>query len=376
MREIVQLNDSILCSLGSNTKEVFEALASGKNGFSNHSLSTGENYPVSALTNEQNEDLKQTIAASFSRFEQMCIKVILEATNPLQLDLKNSECLFILASTKGNIGFLQNVELKQGINLELSAQKIGAYFGNPNKVKVVSIACISGVAAQVVAKRVLESGFYKNVVIVACDELSDFVLAGFHSFKALSLNNCKPFDKNRDGLNLGEAAACLVLGVNDDGKENQFTLAGGAITNDANHLSGPSKTGMELAEAINQALEEASISASEIEFALAHGTATNYNDEMEAKALNLAHINAPVTSLKGYFGHTLGASGLIETIIGLRAMKENILIPTLGFQESNVTVPINVVQQQNQTNLTKFVKTAAGFGGCNAAIIWTKNDKK
>jgi 3-oxoacyl-[acyl-carrier-protein] synthase-1 len=199
------------------------------------------------------------------------------------------------------------------------------------------------------------------------------VLSGFQSFQAISAQPCKPFDLNRDGINLGEGAATVILSSNQQ-KEGNIQLAGGSVSNDANHISGPSKTGEELFDAINSALKSAGVDPEAIGFISAHGTATIYNDEMEAKAINLAGMqHIPVNSLKGYYGHTLGASGLIEAIIAAHSLKHNTIIPTRGFNELGVTQPLNVAKELQQTPLTACLKTASGFGGCNAAIVLRKS---
>ncbi|MNX95339.1 3-oxoacyl-[acyl-carrier-protein] synthase 1 [compost metagenome] len=223
----------------------------------------------------------------------------------------------------------------------------------------------------------LHAGLYKHAVVVGCDVISDFVLAGFNSFQALSDEQCRPFDAERKGLNLGEAAACIVLSTDIQYSSQTAVLSGGSISNDANHLSGPSKTGAELGLAISQSLAEAQLKPEDIGFISAHGTATNYNDEMEAKAIGYADLSAvPVHSLKPYFGHTLGASGLLESIISLKAMQQDTLIPVPGFRESNTSVPLHVITSIGHQPVAHFVKTAAGFGGCNAALVWSKKVKQ
>ena len=149
---------------------------------------------------------------------------------------------------------------------------------------------------------------------------------------------------------------------------------GGAVSNDANHISAPSRTGEELSYAINKTLEEAHLPATAIDFISAHGTATVYNDEMEAKAITLANLqNAPVNSLKGYYGHTLGAAGLIESIVSIHSLKENVIIPTLGFEEMGVSSPINICTGLLRGDFKNCLKTASGFGGCNAAVVFGKS---
>jgi 3-oxoacyl-[acyl-carrier-protein] synthase-1 len=150
-------------------------------------------------------------------------------------------------------------------------------------------------------------------------------------------------------------------------------VLGGSISNDANHISGPSRTGRELSFAIDQSLKEAGLSVDDMGFISAHGTATPYNDEMEAKAINLSNLESvPLNSLKGYYGHTLGAAGLIESIVSIQSLKEGLLLPTPGYIESGVTQAVNVVAELQPTKAKSFLKTASGFGGCNAAVIFGK----
>jgi 3-oxoacyl-[acyl-carrier-protein] synthase-1 len=146
------------------------------------------------------------------------------------------------------------------------------------------------------------------------------------------------------------------------------------LSNDANHISGPSRTGEELAQAIQIALTTSDMTADDIDFISAHGTATLYNDEMEAKAFTVANLgHVPMNSLKGYFGHTLGAAGIVEMIISMHSLLNNELVPTFGFHELGVSKPINVIKQIESKELTTCLKTASGFGGCNAAVILNKN---
>ena len=159
--------------------------------------------------------------------------------------------------------------------------------------------------------RLIQSGQYDHAVIAGADVISKFVLSGFQSFQAVSQGLCKPFDADRDGINLGEGAATVILSA-DKPTGEAIELVSGAISNDANHISGPSRTGEELYYAINKAMDAAGLKPQDIDFISAHGTATVYNDEMEAKAVTLAGLqHVPLNSLKGFYGHTLGASGLI-----------------------------------------------------------------
>ncbi|HMG11467.1 MAG TPA: beta-ketoacyl synthase N-terminal-like domain-containing protein, partial [Mucilaginibacter sp.] len=214
-----------------------------------------------------------------------------------------------------------------------------------------------------------------HAVVTGADVISKFVLSGFQSFQAISPELCKPFDVNRNGINLGEGAATVILSAQKT-SEDSIQIIGGAVSNDANHISGPSRTGEELYFAIDKAMKSAGLQAGDIDLISAHGTATIYNDEMEAKAITLAGLQAvPVNSLKGFYGHTLGASGLIEAIISAQSLKQNLIIPTKGFKEQGDANPINVCSQLISKQLNSCLKIASGFGGGNAAIILTKSQQ-
>jgi 3-oxoacyl-[acyl-carrier-protein] synthase-1 len=220
--------------------------------------------------------------------------------------------------------------------------------------------------------RLIQSGQYENAVVAGADVISKFVLSGFQSFQAISPLPCKPFDAARDGINLGEAAGTVIITSNKN-YSSGIKVTGGSVSNDANHISGPSRTGEELNLAITKALNAAGLNAADIDFISAHGTATVYNDEMEAKAIAMAGLQAaPVNSLKGYYGHTLGAAGLIESIISIQSLKENLVIPTRGFENLGVTQPVNVCSTLYRSALNNCLKTASGFGGCNAAMVFSK----
>jgi 3-oxoacyl-[acyl-carrier-protein] synthase-1 len=128
-----------------------------------------------------------------------------------------------------------------------------------------------------------------------------------------------------------------------------------------------------LAYAIEAAIKDAHVDTDDIGFISAHGTATPYNDEMEANAISLAGLEiVPLNSLKGYYGHTLGAAGLIESIISIQSMRESFFLPTPGFSEHGVTRPVNVCSKPLEASASTILKTASGFGGCNAAVVFGK----
>jgi len=202
------------------------------------------------------------------------------------------------------------------------------------------------------------------------------VVSGFQSLQALSPEPCRPFDAERKGINLGEAAAAVVLSnKRGAGLNHSISITGGGLSNDANHISGPSRTGDELGFAIRQAMEEAGKKPEEIDFISAHGTATLYNDEMEARAFHgVGMDDVPLNSLKGYFGHTLGAAGVVETVMCIHSLLNNEVLATKGFERSGVSQAVRVSNELISTPMTTCLKTASGFGGCNGAIILQKEN--
>jgi 3-oxoacyl-[acyl-carrier-protein] synthase-1 len=311
-------------------------------------------------------------ADNYTKLEKMMILALHPIVEKSKLDF-NDKTAFILSTTKGNVTALKNKseENFQKAQLPQLAKTVANFFKFKTEPIVISNACVSGIMAVSVAKRLIQSEMYDNVFIVAGDEVSEFVLSGFNSFQAMSNAPCKPYSKNRNGVTLGEAAAAVLVSSNK--ANSKIKIIGDGSINDANHISGPSRTGEGLFRSIESALAEAEIKATQIDFISAHGTATSFNDEMEAIAFNrLGLENTPVNSLKGFYGHTLGASGLLEAVIGIQSVLESKLFISLGFDELGVSQLINVIEKNENKNSRYFLKTASGFGGCNSAVLFEK----
>ena len=288
------------------------------------------------------------------------------------IDASSARTGFVLSSTTGNIellGIPENDFGRERIHLWHTAALLSGFFNNPNIPLTVTNACISGAAAQIAAFNMLEKGLYDHVVVTGVDMASDFIVAGFQSFKSLDPERCRPFDARRKGLNIGEAAATLVFGK-ADGKG--ISLIQGNVRNDANHISGPSRTGEGLYRALCHTLQD--VPPRDIGFISAHGTATPFNDQMEAIAFARAGLDhTPVFSLKAHFGHTMGAAGILESIISIMALEEGVVLPSMGYKEHGVEGELNVSTVTAHTDKRFMVKTLSGFGGCNAALLYQKH---
>ncbi|WP_214070907.1 beta-ketoacyl synthase N-terminal-like domain-containing protein [Mucilaginibacter sp. dw_454] len=367
--------DNIYSPIGTTTSQNFERIKQGISGIQKHSNKTisDTDFQASLFNYKENEEFN---TLSNSKFERLLIASVEAALKDAGVDVTSEKTILIVSTTKGNVSLLEtnpnDAGLKNRVALHTSAKIVARHFGFVNQPLVVSNACISGIMAILTGVRLLQSGRYETAVVVGADEISKFVLSGFQSFNAISEEPCKPFDQNRTGITLGEGAATIVLST-DVKYADRIKVLGGAVSNDANHISAPSRTGEELSEAIDRTLSMAGLKPEDIDLISAHGTATSYNDEMEAKAIALAGLETvPTNSLKGYYGHTLGAAGLIESIISIQSIKQNIILPTLGFETLGVSNPINICTTLTTKRMKTCLKTASGFGGCNAVVLFSK----
>lgn len=313
-------------------------------------------------------------AEGLTRFESLVANRLEAVLGVSGIRLSDADTQFILSTTKGNVGLLGEEgcdPLPERAYLYDTAVRIARRFDCANRPVVISNACISGVSAFVVARDILLSGERRRIVVVGCDVLSEFITSGFASFKSVSAERCRPYDAARDGLTLGEACGAVVLTTDERYAVRPLVrLTGGAVTNDANHISGPSRTGDGLYYAIAEAMKEAGIDSSQVGFVNAHGTATRYNDEMESKALAWAGLaQTPMNGLKGYIGHTLGASGVVEAVICAEELRRGRIFGTLGFERQGTSVELSLSDEEQPVKSLRCVKTASGFGGCNVAIV-------
>ena len=384
MSDVYILVDNIISSLGFNTQENIRNIKKNITGIklvNDSALSPTPFYASLIDSNQLNSEFKKIDnPEKFTRFEQMAILSINDAINNSKVDIKDKGTLIIISTTKGNIDILEpaNKE-KYGYNrvyLWETAKFLQNYFGNPNTPLIVSNACISGLSAIITGSRLIKNSMFDSVIVTGGDIISEFVVSGFQSFLALGSTPCKPFDAMREGLSLGEGFGTIVLSSNPDNINDttNIIIKGGSTSNDANHISGPSRTGEGLYLAIKNTIEEAKLNpAGQIDYISAHGTGTIYNDEMESIAIKRARLkNVPVNSFKGYWGHTLGAAGIVESIAAISSMKENKIYKSLGFNKSGVSEDINIIKNAESKSINNCLKIASGFGGCNAGVIFSK----
>ncbi len=376
MKKLYLLDDAIISPLGFSTEENIQSIREGDSGLKlQQRPEITENPFFTGIIDETllNQAFSEIGSSEkFTKLEKLitlAVKLILDKNK----NLDPTKTALIIATTKGNIDLLKEPGGFPINRLKLSelGKVVANFFGFAQTPIIVSNACISGGLGLAVARRLGNSEKIKNAIVVGADLVSDFVISGFNSFQALSTKACKPFSKDRDGISLGEASAAILVSTEKPEISNVISLIGDASANDANHISGPSRTGEGLYKSIQNALKEASIFAEEIGFLSAHGTATVYNDEMESMAFHRSALQkTPLHSLKGFYGHTLGASALIESIITKHSMLNNEIFASKNFEELGVSKPLNVIQKNEKKEIRYALKTASGFGGCNLALVF------
>jgi 3-oxoacyl-[acyl-carrier-protein] synthase II len=296
------------------------------------------------------------------------------------------DALLLVATTVGEVDLLERCVLTgrgdvADSRLDRFAEKVRVASGIVETPVVVSAACASSTAALAYAAALVRDGEREAAVVIAADSVTEFIFSGFSSLLALDPDGARPFDRDRKGLTLGEAATYLVV-MSESRAQREHRpvlgeIAGWGLTNDANHMTGPSRDGGGLAAAITKALATAGEDADSIASVSAHGTGTLYNDSMELKAFRRVFPDrtVPAYSIKGGTGHTMGATGLVEALLALHSLREQVVPPTVGLKHvddeaagwvSSAAVPT--------AGATTALSTNAGFGGVNAALVLRRGE--
>lgn len=372
---IYKVADNILSPLGATTAENYRAVKAGRSALAHHDHRWAlpeESLTASLFSKEQEEHFR---VSGLSRFESMVVTSVREALTQTSLDVSQPNVIFILSTTKGDVELLETSPDSSSLSPADSAQRIARVLGFTTEPIVVCNACISGLSALILASRLLESGQYDEAVVCGADSQSRFIVSGFQSLKALSSEPCRPFDMERLGLNLGEAAATMILSVNPEPSAVNWSIGSGAIRNDACHISNPVKNGEGSYLALTAVTHDCTRES--LAFVSAHGTATIFNDQMESVAIERAGLaDVAVNAYKGYYGHTMGAAGVLETVLSMAAIDDHTILGTKGFEELGVSGKITLSADNLSTDKNAFVKMLSGFGGCNAALYSEVRDDK
>jgi len=359
MKKIYIGAETIISPLGEDVRKNFAAIRDNRSGItliSNAGFNDDAVYLAKFLT----------VTPTFASLIAATLNLVSDQLDPTIVS--SGKTILIVSSTKGALD--QDISDQFGKSMTVITEQ----FGLKNQPIVISNACISGVLAINAARNFIDAGLYDHAVVVGCDLISDFVVYGFQSLFAISDKPCTPFDTLRNGITMGEGCGAVVVSNTASIFNNSpLGLLPGTTANDANHISGPSRTGEGLYRTVKKTMEINNLVADDFDFISAHGTATVFNDEMESIAFDRLGLNhVPLNSLKGYFGHTLGAAGVIETAASMQMMRENLLVKSLGFEEQGTTKELNIIKKNTTADLNTILKTASGFGGGNASLVIAK----
>lgn len=250
------------------------------------------------------------------------------------------------------------------------------YLGLSGPAMVVSSACSSSAKVFASARRMLATGLIDAALVGGVDSLCLTTLYGFNSLGLISEQACRPFDAERNGISIGEAAAFALLErVPDDLDGDAVLLLGTGESSDAYHMSSPHPEGLGARMAMQDALKMASLKPTEIDYINLHGTATQSNDAAEGKAVQLVFgSETPCSSTKGATGHTLGAAGGVEAVICALALRHNLIPAGLNTQQLDSTFALDYVLQNREQPLTRVLSNSFGFGGTNCSLIFGRAD--
>ena len=371
----------IVSCFGVGTDVIASALAKGQSNerrLSAFKLQDSERY----LVNEINRsDMDKGYAGEI----QLFIKVIEQALEQANIKEPLTDCGLIIGTS--GFMFAAESEIRQqrenGQNefpacgyAGLITNPVANHFGIGGPIYSVHTACASSANAMILAHEMVTRGEVKQVIIVGAEGLSAVALGGFQSLMLLDKNGCQPFDAERNGLQIGEAYGAVIIepkGKNTGPEKNSqaFTFLGGENLCDTHHVTSASPDGIMMQVVIEQALETAGIKPSEVSFIKAHGTGSLDNDAAEAAALNKVFGQAmpPITILKRYFGHTLGACGVVETIGILACLQAGFLPATAGFKNSDPALGINPLTKPMKAKSGYYLSNYFGFGGNYASLV-------
>ncbi|MDP2644724.1 MAG: beta-ketoacyl-[acyl-carrier-protein] synthase family protein [Desulfobacterales bacterium] len=291
-----------------------------------------------------------------------------------------SDAILITATAKAGIDNLEKLRRQEsrGVDDILPSSLIDVVsekLGLTGKGFNISAACASSTIAIARGAEMIASGRADAVLVCCLDLVAEFTLSGFSALKALSPGPCQPFDRDRQGLSLGEGAAALLLmsrkRAQQDGRLPLGRILGWGVANDATHITAPAQSGCGLVQAISRALRVAGIKADEICGISAHGTGTIYNDLMELTAFQqvFGRRKVPVYSVKGAIGHTFGAAGGIEVALGLKCLATRTAPPTVGLSRPMDEAVDRVSAGAAAISEGFLLTTNSGFGGINAALV-------
>ncbi len=394
MGRIVVTGIGAISALGNSVQHNREGLVAGKNALSQLQLFPTKYADIRyfgeiKLTNEELYHELQLSRPGISRTSLLALKAIREAAADSSLktnELEHRRTAIVGANTVGGMchtsEFLHDSTSGDNPSVYISSYDNGSVtrflqtqLGNKGISNTINTACSSGANAIAYGAELISAGLADRAIVGGADTLAKFTINGFNSLHILSPEVCRPFDKQRQGLNLGEAAAFLVLEKEEDarGKNIYAALTGWSNTNDAYHASSISDNGEGAYLAMKKAMEKANLQLVDISYINAHGTATENNDLTESRAMMRLFEEVPAfSSAKSYIGHTLGAAGAVEAVYSLLSLKFQELYPNLQFEERIPETGLTPLTTYKKAEVKHVLSNSFGFGGNCSSLIFSE----
>ncbi len=384
----------VISAIGNGTEETLDSFRLLKPGIGklSHFNSVHSDIPV-AEVKLNNDELAQLSGIDIQSipFSRNTLLALIAASQAVQSsgwsETPGKTTGAVLATTVGGMdlneqyykSLLHNDQHKHLISLFDSAdcaEKVAAHLGIRHNVTTISTACSSSANAIMLGARLIKNRRLNRVLAGGSDALTKFTLNGFFALEILSATGCRPFDKDRNGLTIGEGAAVLVLESEETADEKHIIceVSGYANVNEAYHATASSAEGTGAIMAMTRALESAALKPEDISYINAHGTGTEINDLSEGRAIDAvfgSHI-PPVSSTKAFTGHTLGAAGAVEAVFSCMALKDGLVLPGLNFSAPMPELTFQPRMVIESRSLKHVMSNSFGFGGSNTTLIFSK----
>ena len=359
-----------MTALGKDLDALWSRLIQGDSG-----IKPVGRFPVSSFNSK--------VAACIDDLESFVVRsMVYELLDRLFMTMGPvpKDSFLITASTKAGIDSLErscrgiSADVRDCLLFHVS-DYISQRFDLTGERLHINAACASSTIALARGASLIGLNRANSVLICCFDIVTEFVFSGFCALQAMSPVPCRPFDKDRKGMNIGEGAACLLLMNGEkakwDGRTPMGILSGWSVTNDAVHITAPAIDGAGLILAMKKALAISGLQEEAVSAICAHGTGTIYNDLMELVSFKnvFGDRKVPVFSVKGAIGHTMGAAGGIEAALCLKCLASGMIPPTAGLTVPEKEAEGLVSPEPTMIDCDYILSTNSGFGGVNAAVI-------
>lgn len=316
----------------------------------------------------QQDGFAATVAAAARRFGADRIGVFLGSSTS---GLLQTELAYRARDSAGALP--ASLDYATTHNMFSLAGFVAACFELTGPQSVGSVACASSAKVFATAARAIHAGLVDAAVVGGVDSLCLTTLYGFGSLELLSADVCRPYDIDRKGISIGEAAAFALLMRQTDAAPDALRLTGFGESSDAHHISTPHPQGLGAIRAMREALERAALDPAQIDYINLHGTATPSNDASEdAAVVDVFGTDVPVSSTKGVHGHTLGAAGALEAAVCLLALQHQKIPPGLNLNRPDPALRANYRRDTTSTALRHVMSNSFGFGGANASLVFSR----